>query len=836
MTNTGGFEVMLQFTQEIVNDIFVRVLNESLVTNLHLKSPISRLIDEPLPPTQVKAWWDKPELELDADDSISLSVDVTGGARQLLTQRNLEVDGSVSITRKALLATDDMGELYIHLEAPKLLDLHMSKLKVTYPGSTWPPLLSAIDPTRETTILRPLLTKTLMEPLSQLPLSYKVKSLPLHFPVSDTSTSRTPTIMSSEWHIPVTTASVSVLKTKQADAVAMGLSLTYNRCDPTQMTIAFPKEAKSNAALTLTSMGMNNIIGQLRRRGALKGIIPSSSSGGAPVNWQWEVLSVHCHEGYISLTGNFRRNATFTRVTADLKCSLDRDGALVIILRSTNTDTLTAKTVVDSWSKVLRMILRARAKDQQDDKNKDWHKLFQCFAIAGTQIEVETPADDILIEEGTFTVLYHVPQTMGFQAEIPWLKPQVVVIEPHIPVQTARGAPVSMRMQAQITTQSFPPYDYVWTKDLSEEPTPDRGPSMTVTGYPTAVGTGPQVYTHVRVKVIDAFGQTAEAKAPAMYQPWEQQQVSAKVSYSGSGRGGSGGVGGGGQEDGGEGRGGRQEGSESQSDRFNAGKVLSSPPPYRPLVLPPQPRHSLRGHWRSAGCLLLLAVIIIIGYAFWQGAIQAGSPPNGSSLPQVGNNQSNPSGNNQSNPSGNNQSTTPIPGPIVGITPTSGPAAGGTSVTITGSGFTGATSVSFGATAASGFTVESDTQITATSPAGSSGTVDVTVTTAGGTSATSSNDQFTYIPLPVVSSISPPARGSIAGGTSVTITGSGFTGATGVSFGATAATTFTVDSDTQITATSPRGSNPVPVDVTVTTAGGTSATSPNDQFTYTAIY
>lgn len=634
MTNTGGFDIMLQYKQEIVNDIFVRVLNESLVTNLYLKSPISRLIDEPLPPTQVKAWWDNPELELDDDDSISLSVDVTGGARQLLTQRNLEVDGSVSMTRKTSLAIDDAGELYIHLESPKLLDLKMSKLKVTYPGSTWSPLLSAIDPTRETTILRPLLTKTLMEPLSQLPLSYKVKSLPLHFPVSDTSISRLPSFTLSEWNIPVTTASVRVLKTKQVDAVAMGLSLTNNRCDPTYMTTALPKKAKSNAALTLTSMGMNNIIEQLRRRGTLKGVIPSSSPGVAPVNWQWEVLSVNFHEDYISLTGNLRRNATSTHVTADLECSLDRDGSLVIIQRSTNTDTLTAKTVVDSWYEVLRMILWARAKDKQDGKNEDWYKLYQCFSIAGTQIEVETPAEDIIIEEGIFTVLYRVPKAMGFQAEIPWLKPQVVVTEPRIPVQTAKGAPVSMQMQAQITTQSFPPYDYVWTTDLSEEPTHDRGPSMMVTAYPTAVGTGTQVYTHVRVKVIDAFGQTAEARAPAMYQTWEQQQVWANASYSGNGRGGSGGKSRGGQVVGGP----------------------PSPPLYRPTISPTQSTHSPIGCLRNVGCLLLLAVIIIIGYAIWQGTRHTGSPPYNSSLLQVGSNSSNSSASNSSNSSGINLS------------------------------------------------------------------------------------------------------------------------------------------------------------------------------------
>ena len=80
---------------------------------------------------------------------------------------------------------------------------------------------------------------------------------------------------------------------------------------------------------------------------------------------------------------------------------------------------------------------------------------------------------------------------------------------------------------------------------------------------------------------------------------------------------------------------------------------------------------------------------------------------------------------------------------VTAIRPTSGGAGGGTTVTVTGSGLTGATSVRFGASSASAMTVVSDTQITATSPAGS-GTVDVTVVTPAGTSATSPADQFTY--------------------------------------------------------------------------------------------
>jgi hypothetical protein len=79
---------------------------------------------------------------------------------------------------------------------------------------------------------------------------------------------------------------------------------------------------------------------------------------------------------------------------------------------------------------------------------------------------------------------------------------------------------------------------------------------------------------------------------------------------------------------------------------------------------------------------------------------------------------------------------------VIAVSPASGSADGGDSVTITGSGFTDATEVDFGGASAQ-MTVDSDTEITATSPPGS-GTVDVTVVTPAGTSATSPADQFSY--------------------------------------------------------------------------------------------
>jgi hypothetical protein len=170
------------------------------------------------------------------------------------------------------------------------------------------------------------------------------------------------------------------------------------------------------------------------------------------------------------------------------------------------------------------------------------------------------------------------------------------------------------------------------------------------------------------------------------------------------------------------------------------------------------------------------------------------------------------------------------PPTVTSLTPSSGPAAGGTSVVIAGTGFTGATAVNFGATAATTFTVNNANQITATAPAHAAGTVDVSVTTVGGTSANTANDDYTYVAAPTITSLT-PSSGTTAGGTSVVIAGTNLTGATAVSFGGTPATTFTVDNANQITATAPAHAAGT-VDVSVTTVGGTSANTANDDYTY----
>ncbi len=173
--------------------------------------------------------------------------------------------------------------------------------------------------------------------------------------------------------------------------------------------------------------------------------------------------------------------------------------------------------------------------------------------------------------------------------------------------------------------------------------------------------------------------------------------------------------------------------------------------------------------------------------------------------------------------------TAPPPAPsITGFSPPSGPV--GTTVTITGSGFTGANDVQFnGASVGTGnFAVNSDTQITATVPAGAT-TGPISVITPGGTATSSDSFTVTGSPAPAITGFS-PTSGPV--GTTVTITGSGFTGANDVQFNGTSVGTgnFAVNSDTQITATVPAGATTGPI--SVITPGGTATSS--DSFTVTA--
>ncbi|WP_165482041.1 IPT/TIG domain-containing protein [Legionella beliardensis] len=154
---------------------------------------------------------------------------------------------------------------------------------------------------------------------------------------------------------------------------------------------------------------------------------------------------------------------------------------------------------------------------------------------------------------------------------------------------------------------------------------------------------------------------------------------------------------------------------------------------------------------------------------------------------------------------------------IITINPTSGPELGGQTVTITGTNLIGTTNVTFGGTPATGVTVVNDSTVTVVTPAVPAGAVDVTLTTVGGSVTVPGG--YTYLPTPFILSINPD-EGPMAGGQTVTLTGTNLTGTTSVTFDGVPGTSVTVLNDSTVTVVTPAGTAGA-VNVTVTAPGGT---------------
>jgi hypothetical protein len=185
-----------------------------------------------------------------------------------------------------------------------------------------------------------------------------------------------------------------------------------------------------------------------------------------------------------------------------------------------------------------------------------------------------------------------------------------------------------------------------------------------------------------------------------------------------------------------------------------------------------------------------------------------------------------------------------VPTPqVLGISPDKGQLAGGTAVTLTGRNLAGADTtggaVEFGDVPATNVTVNgTGTQLTATAPAHVGGTVDVTVTTeAGGTSAESPSDEYTYFGTPSVTHVT-PNKGPLGGGQTVTIEGDNLEDVTEVKFGSTVLSSSIVEegAGTKLKVTSPSAASAGTVQISVTTPGGTDLTTDSTgAYTYVVL-
>jgi hypothetical protein len=166
---------------------------------------------------------------------------------------------------------------------------------------------------------------------------------------------------------------------------------------------------------------------------------------------------------------------------------------------------------------------------------------------------------------------------------------------------------------------------------------------------------------------------------------------------------------------------------------------------------------------------------------------------------------------------------------VTGVSPAAGSHLGGTAITITGTNFLSPATVTLGGSAATGVVVGS-TSITATTAPHLPGAVDVVVASPGDLSSTLTGG-FTY-QAPSVTAIIPNG-GSMAGGTLVTIMGSGFSSPATVNLGGAPATSVTVLAPGTLTAVIGPHATGI-VDVNVGLPLGLSATLPGSFF-YTPV-
>ena len=170
--------------------------------------------------------------------------------------------------------------------------------------------------------------------------------------------------------------------------------------------------------------------------------------------------------------------------------------------------------------------------------------------------------------------------------------------------------------------------------------------------------------------------------------------------------------------------------------------------------------------------------------------------------------------------------TTTPPAPVAGaptltaVAPNSGPTAGGTLITLTGTDFVAGAAVNVGGILADSITFVSPTTITARTPAHTAGAVTVTVTFPGGAQAIRGN-AYSFVATTLSITAVTPSKGSVDGGTAVSISGSAFQSGATVAFGTAAATVTFLDAQTLIAIAPAHAVGAI--DVVVTNPGGATA-------------
>jgi hypothetical protein len=514
MVSPPGYDFVVQLHHDVVCDAQARAINTSLLTNLAGPSPLSRAIAQVIPPFEMKARWDKPDLAL-TDELLKLSANVRGGIRHAMKGINLTVEGTISAECRPRVSESRDGQPVVVLTAPSLWELDLADLNLSYEGDDEP--LSWVDTTIERTVLRPSFSLLLMAPLASMPLSYLPDSLPLRFKTTH------PDVATDDLVLVDSTVSLD----PQAASLTLAMRCTATTSAPAGPADLLRRPTTANAAVAVSETGLNQVLGWLCARRLAAGI---AQLGDGPIHWRWTHVAVtFTDDNHVRLTGQLWHGATAVEVNAAVQCSLTASGQLSLRLTSPMPRPAEADLLIEATATLIRRVFSAtvpppRSANATQTTHGSTEKLLQRFFVPGTSISTEAPAVELVLRHGYLVALYKIPlDEQPLTLTIEEAKPTPAIDQPVIPSQTAPGAPVTAQLNARLTNPIEPPYDYAWRVDHESRSRVDHGSLLTVTKTPPpappATATTPQKLTTVSLKVIDILGQVGCAARSSARRP-----------------------------------------------------------------------------------------------------------------------------------------------------------------------------------------------------------------------------------------------------------------------------------------------------------------------------
>lgn len=399
---TDGFDLMLQFAEEVVNDLACRQLGDHLSPDRHPPAFLPRNILKNESESQLSYMleWGFPRLAFEGD-LLATEVLLSGSVRSPALNQNLSITASAKVQTPVQMASDDAGAPYVVAASGSDEALELDDVRLDYVQAEAPKPSSIIDPGTVAGLLSPSLAPALLDRLTQVRLSYALESLPIR--LSRPTEHWTHQREQPELVFAASEASARLISGREGKALALGVALAGGRMgNSTRMSLAIPKTPASNIALILSNAGMNRLFAQLEAAGRLCGVASLPASG-QPVAWAWEGLTCAFEEGIAAVAGRFTAGALVDDVRLLLTCSLDQRRELKLTPVGGLLNPVLNNLATEAFHTLLERLFRTAGAHAGEPG------MWQRFIVPHTHVKVEAPAVAMIFGAGKLTLLYQVP-------------------------------------------------------------------------------------------------------------------------------------------------------------------------------------------------------------------------------------------------------------------------------------------------------------------------------------------------------------------------------------------------------------------------------------------